>query len=418
MPSYRYQFCDLLTDQHITDLALSGVRYGRRIVQPGPFSARVPITNRTTAQQVARILPPREDDISTGPGRTICHVWRNGQLWGSYIIWRGRVSSDDRGRITAELSGESLESWFHRVQIDSTQTYVQQDQLFIAREIVRRKQAQTSGGALQLGIIGGGPATSGVLRDRTYSGHDLATVGERLEQLSEVIGGPEWYVRTYPNASGARVREFYVAPLLGNTARTHVFAQPGNVLSWSHSVDATGTGTHYTARGDAADGNGYRSVFQVFSQDHRSAGWAQLEETRDYPTVTSGSTLGDYAAWWAAHRAGAQHSLQVDVRLGESPTLTPDRLGERARLTLVNDWWPLDANGAPTFDEIRRVIGMEIAAPDRGQPERVTLLLEGPREGGDTSPRGAPMYARDLADQLDARTRQITRPVLSSTAPI
>jgi hypothetical protein len=418
VPTYRYQFCDARTDTHIIDLPLTGVRYGRRIVKPGPFSARIPIPNRTLADAVARIIPRTEDDISTGPGRTICHVWRNGDLWGSYIIWRGQVSADARGRLSATISGESMESWLHRVAITSTQTYVQQDQLHIAREIVRRKQAQTSGGALQMGIIGGGPATSGVLRDRTYNGWDHATVGERLEQLSEVIGGPEWYIRTYPDSTGQRVRQFYVAPLLGDPTRLHLFAQPGNVVSWSRTVDATDTGTQYTARGDAVEANGHRSLFSVFSQAHRGAGWPQLEELRDFPTVLVGSTLANYAAWWAAHRPGAESTMQVSVRLGESPTLTPDRLGERARLVLVNDWWPLDEGGAPTFDAVRRVIGMDISAPDRDAPEEATLLLEGPREPNDDAARGTPLYARGLTNQLDARTARSNHAVLSSAAPI
>lgn len=423
MPTYRYQFCDLWTDDHIVDLPLTGVTYSRRIVKAGTFSAAIPIPNRTVADQVARILPRIENDLSTGPGRTLVHVWRNGDLWGSYVIWSGEVSADSRGRLSAQISGASLESWLHRRFLSEELNFTQVDQLTIARRIVDSVQhwdGYPGGGWADLGVTVAGPTSSGVLRDRTYPRWDAKTAGERLEQLSEVINGPEWMIRTYPNSSGQRVREFYVAPMLGQSGRLHTFSQPGNVVSWRHSIDATDAATKYTARGEVIDTTtDHRRLYTATSSTYQTLNdWAMLEAFRDYPTTSVGQTLGEYAEWWLTHRGGSAHTMEVTVRLGEDPTLTPDRLGEYARLVLVNDWFPLGPDGTPTFDQARRVIGMDISPPSRtnGQ-ESATLLFEGPRGPNDDASRGVPLYARDLGDIL-ARTHRELRSIVSSAAPI
>lgn len=423
MAKYRYQFCDLWTDQHIVDLPLLNVRFDRRIIKAGSFSATVPIPNRTVADQVARIQPRTDADISTGPGRTIVHIWRNGQLWGSYVVWRGTVDCDERGRLSAQITGASLESWLHRRYLREALTFTGVDQLVIARSIVTSLQhwsGNPTGGWANIGMTVAGPATSGTLRDRSYPPWDATTAGERLEQLSEVIGGPEWYIRTYPGSGGARVREFYVAPMIGNQSRLHTFTQPGNVMSWRQVVDATEAATQFQVRGEVIDpSTDRRRLYLSGSTRHEFlAGWARLETTRDYPTASVGTTLQQYAQWWAAQRAGAEHSIEVTVRLGETPTLTPDRLGERARLVLVNDWYPPNpATGAPSFDQARRVIGMEIEPAERGRPERATLMLEGPRQPSDTTSRGAPLYPREISDIL-ARTSRELRAIVGSSAPI
>lgn len=416
MPTYRYQVCDLLTDTHITDLTLSGVRFDRRIVKPGALSATAHIPNRAVAELVQAVIPAAEDDLTTGPGRVICHVWRNNVIWGSYILWRGEVRSDRRGRITVSLSGATLESWLHRV-IMPTKTWTDIDQLVIAREILVEIQTKPITSWNNLRIIGGGPATSGILRTRRYSAADVASVGERLEQLAEVISGPEWMIRTYDDGTGTgtRVREFYVDQIIGATA-VHRVTQPGAVLEWRHIIDASDAATRHRARG-GDDGTGRRAEWTEYSEPHRDDGWPEYVAVHDYPTVTVGATIEDYARWWMTYRSGALHTLEVTVRVPENPTLGPDQLGDYAHLTLVNDWWPIDEEtGAPTFNQIRRVIGMEVTPPERGRGEEATLILEGPREIGDTTARGEPLYPAGIGERL-ARAPAERRAILSGSAP-
>lgn len=418
MPEYRYQLCDLVTDDHLAWLPLVGVDFERRIVQAGGFSASLPITNRHLSDLVARVIPRREDDLSAGPGRCVIYVWRGDAIWGCYVIWRAHVEGDDRGRATAQLKGAHLESILHRILIDSTTTYDQWDQSVMARDLIEESidEPGSQWGPLNLG---GGPAFSGVLRDRTYHGGDMASLGQRLEELSEVIDGPEWYIRAYVDSTGARRREFYVDLTLGQTDTSHIFSQPGNILSWKYSGDATDTGVRYTVRGDETDTDGRRAQFGGYSDPHFDAGWPTMEEVRDYSTVTEIDTLVDYAAWWATYRAGATYTLEVTVRLPEHPTLTPDRLGDYARFTMVNEWWPLDENGAPTMVQWRRVIGMEVTPPDRdtGQ-ETARLIVEAPRDDPAAGePRGYPLYPPDMGQRI-ARYERGQRMIVSGTQPI
>jgi hypothetical protein len=400
MPEYRYQFCDLRTDQHIVDLPLSGVRFGRQICGPGAFSASLPIPNRTMADQAAKVVPREHDDISRGPGRTICHVWRDDALWGSYIIWAARPRST-RGRISIEFRGATLESWMHRRFIAPSRSYSQVDQLTIARDLVYRTQYLTDevDSPRTLTITLGGQASSGVLRDRSYSAQAHGTLGRRLEELSEVINGPEWYIRTYPDETGKRVREYVVAQVLG-TGTVHRFSQPGNLLDWDWDIDASDAATYHHVRGGRNE-NGTLITTARESDAYWDAGWPRLDTVHEYPTLTSLATAGQYADWWVTHRSGPTRVLSATVRLGETPTLTPDHLGDPARLIIVNDWWPLDAAGSPTFDRIQRVMGMEVTPPTRDAPEEAQLIFEAPRaDGAAADGYGVPEYPPAIAEML------------------
>jgi hypothetical protein len=76
MADYTYRFADLLSDSDIAELELSGVKFDRRIIQPGAFSANITVTNRDIADQVKKIVP----------GKTLVHVYRDADVWGTYII--------------------------------------------------------------------------------------------------------------------------------------------------------------------------------------------------------------------------------------------------------------------------------------------------------------------------------------------
>ncbi|GAA1455753.1 hypothetical protein [Nocardiopsis tropica] len=417
-PTYRYQFVDLRTGAHIADLPLSGVTYDRRICQAGTFSGSMPIANAALASRAARVVPRTPADLTRGPGRTVVHVWRDGALWGSYIIWSATVSSDTRGRVTLTVQGAGIESWLHRMAITNDLDYQQVDQLDIARGLAAH--AENKPGAVTrwrgIGLTTGGPASSGVLRDRYYEASDYASYGERLEQLSEVIGGPEWMIRTYPNSTGQIVKEFYTAPQIGDPTRVHVFAQPGNVLTWRYLVDATDATTHHLVRRASTEDTGLGWAHRPFSTPHMDAGWPILETVREYPTVRNSAVGAEYAAWWAAYRSGSAHTLEVTVRMPEHPTLTPPRIGEHARVILINPWFPPTDTGAPTVDEYRRVIGMQVRAPDDGAQETATLLFEGPRDLHESASQGMPQYPANIGEML-ARISREQRAIISGSAP-
>ncbi|MER5420320.1 hypothetical protein [Streptosporangium roseum] len=379
---YRFPFCDLLTDAYITDLDLRDVQFSRVIGEPGTFSATVDVPNPEVAEQVASVVPrwvedaTDPDSLSTGPGRTVVHVYRNGIIWGTYVIWSATVSGSDRGGIQVRLQGSTLESYLNTVEIREDITpYEGVDQLEIARDLIANMQART-GADIGLTLESG---TSGVTRDRTYLASETATYGQRLRELADVDDGFEWAVQTSDPGTGSRVREVQFGyPKLGSADTDHVFAAPGNVLSWEQTIDALRGATSYRARGESISSDLSTRSEPLMSDEqnataHLTAGWPRLDATKDYSTVKELDTLNAYATRWAAERPGAVRVHQVTVRLDDT-TFTPALLGDYARLIIVNDWWPI-RNGGASFNKRWRIIGISIRATSRNSQETATLTF-------------------------------------------
>lgn len=378
---YIFKFCDLATDAFITNLDLDQVTYTRTISEPGTFSATIEVANAEIADQVAKVVPRWADDpfapdsLSTGPGRTCCHVYRNGIIWGTYAIWKATVSSDGRGAIKVSLSGATLESYLNAVEIRSTLTYTAQDQLDIARDLITSMQALSHaniGLSLESNL-------SGVNRDRTYAAGETATFGQRLKELADTDDGFEYLIHTSDPGTGARVRLVKLGyPTLGTTAN-HMFSQPGNVLAWSQDTDGLRGATSYRARGESISTDASTTSTPLISTPadataHLAAGWVRVDKTVDYSTVKEVDTLNAYATRWATERPGAVRIHQVDVRLDDTEW-TPANLGDQARVVLVNDWWPIRDGGA-SFNYRWRVIGVSVRATSRNSQEVATLTFE------------------------------------------
>lgn len=397
MPTYHYVFADLLTDSEIGAFDLDGVSFDRRICEAGSFSATLPVPNLTVADRAARIVPRTPGDLSTGPGRTVVHVYRNSALWGTYIVWEASPSADDRGRVSIKLRGASLESWLFHREIRTDLHFNQEDQLNLARQLVDfalRPPSQAGVPGADIGLRISDTGTSGIKRDRAYLASEGETYGKRLEQLSEVIDGPEWMIRTYLDSERKRVRDFVVRDQLGTPAN-HVFAQPGNVVSWSYPADATDAATSWATRGDTvnddiSDDSEPLTSDYWYSTDHLNAGWPLLERSEDYQSVTNRGTLNDYARWWTTRRSGMVRIPQVTARLPEEPSFTPEHLGDEALLILINDWFPL-IDGAPSFDQQRRVVGIKVTPATRGEgQDTAELIFEEPADHpAETDPSGA-----------------------------
>lgn len=372
---YRYEFADLLTDDFIANLDLSDVSYDRRIGEAGTFSATIPIPSAKVAAKVAAIIPRYPEDLSTGPGRTICHIYRNGIVWGSYLIWSATIEMSERGGLSARISGATLESYLDHVEIREDLDYIGEDQVQIARNLIDSMQAQTHA---NIGLTTES-GTSGVERDATYLADENSTYGTRLKDLTSLDDSFEWLIQTYNSGTG-RVREWqWGYPQLGQTDTEHVFTMPGNVIGFSEDIDALRGGTSFVARGESNSDDLSTSSGPTLSAPHDvtayfTAGWPRLDATITAHFERDTDTLDDYAARWAATNAGAVRVHQVTIRL-DGDDFTPANLGDRARVVLVNDWWPR-VNGGASFNRSWRVIGISVNATTRGQRETAQLVFE------------------------------------------
>ncbi len=375
---YRYVFADLLTDVPIAVLELEQVRFDRRIIQAGTFTATCPVPNSSVARQVRKIVPQLPEEIHTGPGRTVVHVYRDGQLWGTYIIWQATPSSDEQGKTIVQLQGASLESYLNRVMLSENHQFADVEQTVIGAELLVDMQLDP---AANIGLVLS-PTDTAVIRNRVYLISEGATYGQRLAELANVDEGFEWMIRCYVDpATGLRVREWVAARQLSANSTDHYVAKPGNVLSWSYGINASTAATSYRTRGATINDDLGETSEPLLSAVHDSApllaaGWPRLDTLVDYQSVSVLGTLNDYAHWWRDNRAGAVRILQVTIRLDEHTRFTPNALGDYARVVITDPWFPLE-DGRPSFSRRPRIVGCEITPPTKtdGQ-ERCALIFE------------------------------------------
>lgn len=377
---YRYVFTRLLSREYLGDLDLKGVSFDKKILQPGSFSATIPIPNRDERSRVADIIPLNDGVLDRGPGVITVQILRDGEPWGEYWITTASISRSRRGIPQIQLRGSTLDFYLNQVQIQTDLFYNDFDQIDIARELLNHLMAQANaniGLTLQSG-------SSGVARDRTYLDSEGGTYGGRLVELAQVDGGFEW-VLDFALVDGVLQRTWrWGYPTLGESEHQHVFvdsANGGDILEWHEDIDAGRGATRWRARGSSISTDASTTSTPLVSTiapatAHLNAGWPRIDRTLSYPTATVQTTLNEYAAFWAAKAPGALRVDQVTIALGARPTLTPNHLGDVAMFKLNNEWHVSESR-------LRRVIGMRVTPTSRdGGKEEAQLVLEGQEAPG------------------------------------
>lgn len=380
MPEYSYRFANLLSDSDIAELELSNVKFDRRIIVPGSFTGTVAVTNLDIATQVKKIIP----------AKTIVHVYRDADIWGTYIIWSMRVRSSSRGPVQVEFTGASLESWFYRRIVDVDLTYNFIDQFEIARNLVYNGLIGWNPYAAAANIhLNLGTNMSGVQRDRTYKLTDAASIGQRLEELANVEGGFEYMINTYYDpVTDTRKRDFIIDTQLGDQNRDLVFTYPGAISGYEISYDANEAGTAWWARGDTIDDDivdnnePLMTEAPYLSGDWLSNGFPHLDRVLDRSGVILLPHLQVYADWWRENRSGVWAVPVIDINTTDIATiLPPASLGTAAQFTILDEFFGL-TDGAPDFSYRSRIVGIEVTPPERGRSESMRLVIEQALEPG------------------------------------
>lgn len=369
MPQYTYRFANLLSDSDLCELELSNVKFDRRIIQPGAFSAVITVTNSDIAQQAKKIIP----------ARTVVHVYRDADIWGTYIIWTMKVRSSSRGPVSIELQGATLESWFDRRIVDTDMTFTGVDQLDIARALVDNAQTGWTPyeGNANLGIQYT-TNDSGITRDRQYYLTEGAPVGQRLQELASVDNGFEYMINTYEDPSlGYRVRKMTFATQIGVENLDLLYTYPGAILDYEITYDATDSATAWWTRGDTIDDDVSGTSFPlmttapVLSDEWLQNAFPHLDKVVDYSSVTLLSTLQDYATWWKDNHSGVAAVPVIEISTVDTTILPPSALGTTAIFTVEDEFF---AHGE--FSSENRIIGIEVTPPERGNQEKIRLVIE------------------------------------------
>jgi hypothetical protein len=357
--TYRYLFADLLTNEIIAELPLTGVGFTQQLNQAGTLQGHLLLSGMATAQFNV--------NASTIPGRTAIYVDRNGDLiWGG-VIWGRSYNSADQ---TLNLTAREFESYFERRRITTTIDFTNIDQLVIARTLINTAQAAPSG---DIGVIVG-TETSGILLSRTYYNYEIKGVYNAIQDLSRGEDGFDFNIRVdYDPLTNEPTKTLVLGyPRVGtvydiNDPQALVFEFPaGNIVEYEYPEDgAIAANTVYALGAGSNEG---KLIETAQDAAFLAAGWPLLEEQANYSDVTDPTYLQELALGQVLAVAYPPTTIKIVVPAYVTPELGTYSIGDDARLIITDERFP------NTLDAVYRIVGLSVQPGEDG-PERVTLTL-------------------------------------------
>ena len=363
---YRYLLTDLLTGRVLSDaVALQVASYARRLNAGGTCSATMDLSDPT----VRALTDPV---AATEPRRTALWIIRNEQpVWGG-IIWTRRYRSGDAA---FDISATGFESYFARRRMRRNYLFGGWDQHDILWELVSTAQSEHRGGNIRVATPR--PRRSGTVRDRYYWWHERATFLERMQQLSEVSGGPDFTIEPGWADTGVPGATLQVGTPLGSELTGLVIEFPGDVRNYSWPDDGGDSANFWTAIGDKPEG-AEQDEPPPMRDAQMSAEWdvgiPLLEDVSQHQGVVDVGTLQGYANANVVASSGNRVVPSATIRLPEQATLPG--LGDTLTVRVTDPYrFPADSHtGAPGLQARVRLTGWQTyLSADEGETLTATL---------------------------------------------
>jgi len=358
--TYRYLFADLLTNEIIAELPLTGVSFTQQLNQAGSFQGHLLTSAINTYEYNV--------DTATEPGRNAIYVDRNGTLiWGG-VIWQRAYNSNSQ---TLSITAREFESYFEHRLITTTQAFTNTDQLEIARDLITAAQAETNG---DIGVIVGSE-TSGVLIDRVYYDYELKGVYAAIQDLSRQDDGFDFNISVdYDPITNEPLKTLVLGyPRTGNIdtgigdINTPVFIFPaGNIVEYDYPEDGAIIANQLHVVG-AGSNEGKLSAIATNSTKI-SQGWPLLQSQANYSDITDQNVLNELAAGQVAVLAAPPPIINIVVPAYVTPEFGTYEIGDDARLIITDNRFPTG------LDAVYRIVGFNVQPGENG-PERVTITL-------------------------------------------
>jgi hypothetical protein len=363
---YRYLFADLLTNDILAEMPLTNVSFTQALNTPGSFSGSI---LGSDAREAAYDITG-----SSEPARTAIYVDRDGVLiWGG-IIWLRTWDSDTQ---RFNFSAREFGSYFERRRITDTLVYDNQDQLFVAQDLLNLAQAEAGG---DIGIVV--PTnTSSVLVTRVYYDYEFKDVWGAIKDLSNQQDGFDFNIDVaYDSNKEPRKYAFTSYPFRGvqyNPASPSalVFEFPGNVVMYEWPDD--GSVVANTMYGIGPNSNEAKIRATAVSPINQiAAGWPLLEDSVSYtdqydPDLLYQQTLGEVTA-----KQTTVVTPKIVVPAYADPVLGSYKTGDECLLRITDDRFPNDGSGFG-LSVVKRIVAISVQPGEDG-PERVTLTLTDP----------------------------------------
>ena len=355
--SYRYLFADVLTNQILAELPLTGVAFTQQLNQAGTFSGHLLVSGINAATQ--NLLN------ATIPGRCAVYVDRSGVLvWGG-IIWSREYDSTSQH---VKISAREWESYFERRRITSDLFYSNVDQLAVAQSLVNTAQAVPFG---NIGVTVG-TETSGVLISKNFYAYERKTYFQALQDISRALNGFDFNVNVSYDSSGLPQKTLLLGyPRIGNTYSVSsisvpVFELPGNMVEYVYPEDGTIAANTIYALG--AGTNEGKLIATASDTTKTAAGWPLLEDAANYSDVADATLLQNLASGQVQAVSYPPTTLRVTVPPFQDPIFGTYSIGDQARVRI------LDAYFTSELDTNYRIVGLSVQPGENG-PERATITL-------------------------------------------
>lgn len=338
-PGYRWLFGDLRTGKISRAVDLIDTRWSTDITDTGVLEGAFPLrsgdwpTARADAAPAKQFLvvgyvdaDGTETLITGGPIWTSSYSDDNGVL----RVGAGAISTyyDHRKVMPVLAAGDN--------PAEASVTYDAAQLGLIAKRLIELAHSHT-GGALPIVLpddadLGG----AGTTHTRTYPGYELGWIGERLQQLTEVEGGPE--IQFVPRRRDDDPRFIEWVARIG-VEPDMILTQAGPAWTFDQTVpkspikkiDVATDGSNQTFRSWAA-GQGEAEGRPVVYADNTAlvdAGWPLLEsEVQATDTVSEAATLLDSARADLAHGSAPIETWTVVVDRDGRPNVAAIQPGD------------------------------------------------------------------------------------------
>lgn len=359
--TYRYLLGDLLTNEIVAELPLTGVGFTQQLNTFGTLSAHILLSGINADQYNV--------NDATVPGHNCIYVDRDGVLiWGGVIWSRSYNSTTQALNITAQ---EFLSYFGHR-RISETTHFENIDQLVIAKTLIQDAQALPYGN-IGVGYNSEGQTTSGILVDRTYYNYELKTVFNAIQDLSRQSDGFDFHIDIAYDINGQPTKSFNTYyPKVGETySATNpsavVFEFPaGNVVEYEYPEDGSIVANTVYALGAGSNEGKLISVAQDATKF--ADGWPLLDDQANYSDVTDQTMLDNLAIGQVVATSYPPTTLTIVAPPYVDPILGTYEVGDEARIIITDSRFP------NTLDTVYRIVALSVQPGEDG-PERVTLTL-------------------------------------------
>ena len=357
MANYRYLFADLLTNQILAELPLTGVNFTQQLNSIGTLTGHLLLSgvDSTTTNVIN----------ATIPARTAIYVDRDGVLvWGG-IIWARIFTSSDQ---KLNISAREFESYFEKRVITSTNVFTNIDQLTIAQTLITQAEAVPSG---NIGVAIGSE-TSGVLVSKTYYSYELKNVFSAIQDLSKSSAGFDFNIYVYYDSNNNPAKLFRLGyPRYGKTYSSTSITQPvielpGNMVDYEYPEDGTGAANYVYAVG--AGSNEGKLIASAIDGTKIADGWAVLETVANYSDQTDGVLLGNLASGQVAAISSPPATIRAVIPTYVDPIFGSYEIGDDIRIRVTDDRFPTG------LDTYYRLTAYNVQVGENG-PEEVTLTL-------------------------------------------